>query len=129
MRLISNGTDLNEVVDVSCLQRWSSTPAWRLTDYSIAGQSPRHKDSPFPYDPKLNEKICLWEGDISSLSVDGIVHSTNEKLCDQNPISDRIHWRAGPDLNKSIRHEIKGKNPFRNESEKKTKKERKKERY
>ncbi|KAL0274699.1 UNVERIFIED_CONTAM: hypothetical protein PYX00_002765 [Menopon gallinae] len=105
MRLVLNA-DLTTVVEVTCLQRWGSTPPRRLTDYS-AGQPPRHKESPFPCDHKINSRICLWEGDISTLSVDGIVHSTNETMTERNPISDRIYRRAGPGLIEDIRHEIK----------------------
>lgn len=60
MRLESKGVDLNALTDSSTLKRWSSVPPWSLTDYSTLGQSPRHIESPFPFDPRLNGKICLW---------------------------------------------------------------------
>jgi O-acetyl-ADP-ribose deacetylase (regulator of RNase III) len=47
-------------------------------------------------------------GDISLLSVDAIVHSTNESMSERNPISDRICARAGPALREEIRQEVKG---------------------
>ena len=48
-------------------------------------------------------------GDISLLSVDAIVNSTNEAMTERNPISDRICARAGPGLKEEIRQGIKGK--------------------
>lgn len=29
-------------------------------------------------------------------------------MTERNPVSERIHWRAGPGLKEDIRHEIKG---------------------
>jgi O-acetyl-ADP-ribose deacetylase (regulator of RNase III) len=47
-------------------------------------------------------------GDISRLSVDAIVNSTNESLTERNPVSDRICARAGPALKEEIWQEVKG---------------------
>lgn len=51
--------------------------------------------------------ICRT-GDISCLSVDAIVNSTNESLTERNPVSDRICARAGPALKEEIWQEVKG---------------------
>jgi O-acetyl-ADP-ribose deacetylase (regulator of RNase III) len=58
--------------------------------------------------------IYLWifvyrTGDISRLSVDAIVNSTNESLTERNPVSDRICARAGPAFKEEIQQEVKGK--------------------
>jgi O-acetyl-ADP-ribose deacetylase (regulator of RNase III) len=47
-------------------------------------------------------------GDISLLSVDAIVNSTNESMLERNPVSDRICARAGPAIREEIRQDVKG---------------------
>jgi O-acetyl-ADP-ribose deacetylase (regulator of RNase III) len=47
-------------------------------------------------------------GDISLLSVDAIVNSTNESMTERNPVSDRVCTRAGPALREEIWQEVKG---------------------
>lgn len=50
-----------EVIVPSNIRRWSDTPPSQyLTDYSVIGETPRHIDSPFPYDPEINSKLILW---------------------------------------------------------------------
>lgn len=31
-------------------------------------------------DPELNDKVSLWQGDITTLEIDGIVNAANESL-------------------------------------------------
>ncbi|XP_026280834.1 protein GDAP2 homolog isoform X2 [Frankliniella occidentalis] len=95
------------VVEVKSLTRWSQTPPAHgglLADYS--GELPAHKHCPFPYNPTLNHKVVLWNGDISELSLDAIVHSTNESMSERTPHSDRIHQRAGRGLRDEIINEV-----------------------
>lgn len=48
-------------------------------------------------------------GDISELSVDAVVHSTNESMSERSPHSDRIHLRAGRSLRDEIINEVIGR--------------------
>jgi hypothetical protein len=61
---------------------------------------------------QLFHDICFLfffrAGDISLLSVDAIVNSSNESMSERNPISDRICARAGPALREEIRQDVKG---------------------
>ncbi|XP_068081314.1 protein GDAP2 homolog isoform X2 [Anabrus simplex] len=109
MRLVMDPLGMvAEVVDVYSLKRWSQVPSnQHVTDYSILGEERKHSASPFPYDASLNRKLSLWMGDISTLSVDAIVNSTNESMTESNPVSDRICARAGPKLLEEIHEEVK----------------------
>lgn len=109
MRLVMDPLGMvAEVVEFESLKRWHQTPpVHHLTDYSAIGEERKHTTSPFPFDPVINDKIALWTGDISRLSVDAIVNSTNESLTERNPVSDRICARAGPALKEEIRQEVK----------------------
>ncbi|XP_004365513.1 ganglioside-induced differentiation-associated protein 2 [Capsaspora owczarzaki ATCC 30864] len=77
-----------------------SLPVWQdsLTTPSTAASTSSRKASKFVFDEQINRKVVLWEGDITSLSVDAIVNSTNEALRDKNPLSEYIFARAGPEL-------------------------------
>ncbi|GAB5356124.1 hypothetical protein AAMO2058_000264100 [Amorphochlora amoebiformis] len=82
-----------KVVDVSTLERWGG-------DSVPAGN---HHGSPFPYNPKLNQKLILWRGDICDLNVGAIVCTTNERLTDFSGVARRIHSRAGRQLTHECR--------------------------
>lgn len=64
MRIIMNQQPLGVAPDVvypGDLKRWSEvTPSHHLTDYSTAGEVPKHHVSPFPCDPEINHKVILW---------------------------------------------------------------------
>lgn len=64
MRVKMNQEPLGVAPDVILpinLRRWSDTkPSHYLTDYSVIGETPRHIDSPFPYDPEVNSKVIVW---------------------------------------------------------------------
>lgn len=47
-------------------------------------------------------------GDISSLRIQVIVHSTNESLTDRSPLSDRLLRKAGPQLKEDLIMNVKG---------------------
>eukprot|EP00040_Diaphanoeca_grandis_P023166 m.125620 g.125620 ORF g.125620 m.125620 type:complete len:508 (-) comp29142_c0_seq1:88-1611(-) len=53
---------------------------------------------PFPFDEALNDKICIWDGDVVKLRADAIVNSTNEGLNEKTELSTRLHEVAGPEL-------------------------------
>ncbi|XP_045460962.1 protein GDAP2 homolog isoform X2 [Harmonia axyridis] len=111
MRIKMNQEPLGVASDVVLpqqLTRWSNTqPPHFLTDYSSSGEQPAHNKPPFLLDHQINQKIILWNGDISALQVDAIVNSTNESMTESNPISDRIYQRAGSDLKEEINVDIR----------------------
>ena len=59
------------------------------------------EESNYEADPILNEKISLWEGDITRLEVDAIVNSCSAKLMSRPglpTVYNAIHAAAGPML-------------------------------
>eukprot|EP00033_Pygsuia_biforma_P001525 GCRY01001720.1.p1 GENE.GCRY01001720.1~~GCRY01001720.1.p1 ORF type:complete len:312 (-),score=32.34 GCRY01001720.1:210-1145(-) len=52
----------------------------------------------FPCNEAINQRVVYWRGDISSLSVDGIVISTNESLTEHLGVSATVHRKAGSQL-------------------------------
>lgn len=93
----------------------SSLPCWgeknesqlRPADYSSALEGPRHRTSPFPCSEHINNRLIIWEGDISNLKVDAITNTTDETLTEKNTISGRIFGRAGSQLKEEIFRDIK----------------------
>lgn len=97
-----------EILDVNGLQRWSQIQPRNVNrEFGQIANNRHHQRSPFPFDPQLNEKVCLWTGDICCLNAHAIVNSTNEALNDHNPVSERILAFAGPQLQNEIQHTVK----------------------
>ncbi|KAF8790235.1 Protein GDAP2 like protein [Argiope bruennichi] len=93
----------SEIVDASSIKRWSEINPRDLPDASNFGNQEKvHETSPFPFDQTINSKIALWAGDICSLRIQVIVHSTNEALTDRSPLNDRLLNRAGPLLKEDL---------------------------
>ncbi|KAF4517404.1 hypothetical protein B566_EDAN005013 [Ephemera danica] len=92
-----------ELVEVASLKRWSDIPPLPLAPTTTAASIV----SPFTFDPRLNDKVVLWAGDISLLNVEVIVNSTNESMNEHNSVSDRIFAQAGQGLRDEIKHEVK----------------------
>ena len=53
--------------------------------------------------------VIYRRGDITQLNTEAIVNPTNESINDKNPVSEKIFAKAGPDLKKEIRNNLKGK--------------------
>ncbi|XP_041970259.1 protein GDAP2 homolog [Aricia agestis] len=75
--------------------RWSQEPA--PTAPAAPAPSPLH-----PCDDDINNRLAIWQGDISTLEVDAITNSTDETLLECNVVSERILHTAGPDLKEEI---------------------------
>ncbi|ENN73746.1 hypothetical protein YQE_09642, partial [Dendroctonus ponderosae] len=96
------------VVLVETLNRWGDAPSAQHASVIIpSGEVRGLHASPFPCDDCINQKLILWDGDISSLEVDAIVNSTNESMNDINPASASIFRRAGPRLREEIKADVK----------------------
>lgn len=92
-----------EIIDVSTIKPWSAINPRDLPDASNFGNQEKvHSDSPFKFNPEINNKVALWAGDITSLRIQVIVHSTNEALTDRSPLNDRLLRKAGPLLKEDL---------------------------
>ncbi|XP_062525983.1 protein GDAP2 homolog isoform X1 [Bombyx mori] len=80
--------------------RWSQTVAPPPADYSNC--TPLHAQPVFLHDDAINDRLAIWQGDITSLRVDAITNTTDETLTESNEVSDRIMQVAGPDLKEEI---------------------------
>lgn len=88
---------LTGIVEATSLKRYSTTDIPYYPEYH------EERASKFPFNYEINNKIALWEGDITKLIADLIVNPTNESLNDKNPLSERIHKSAGPLLKEECR--------------------------
>lgn len=90
--------------EVSSLTLWSDVvSSYAPATYNVNTLA---ETSPFPINPTLNKKIALWEGDISQLRVDAVVHSTSETFSERSSQSDRILSKAGPELKTELLEQI-----------------------
>lgn len=90
--------------------RSSSVDRPRPADYQshiqCGAEGPRHNASPFPWDEQINQRIVIWEGDISLLAVDAITNTTDETLTEKNRVSKKIFGRAGTALTSAVVHDV-----------------------
>ncbi|KAK4287873.1 hypothetical protein Pmani_039070 [Petrolisthes manimaculis] len=93
-------------VDIWSLPSWAECEPG--TSPTLPPQhTPTHTTPPFPVNSIINKKICLWDGDITGLTADGIVHSTNETLNERSANSDNLLAKAGPKLKNELYNNIK----------------------
>lgn len=95
-----------QTVDVWSLPTWAD-PISITTQPAPPHPSPIHDTPPFAIDNKINRKLCLWAGDITRLNSEAIVHSTNETLNEKNGYSERLLFKAGPELKNELHNKIK----------------------
>jgi hypothetical protein len=82
---------------LNSLKRWSELNRSAITAPAYTQLNTR-QHSPFLHREDINSRFVLWEGDISLLNADAIVNTTNERLNDNNAVSNRIVSRAGTGL-------------------------------
>jgi len=83
-------------VEVTSLDTWADIPEHEQDDplqHSTIDFEPK-----FEISEEINKKIILWHGNIFSLTVDAIVHSTNESLTDRSGNGGLLFKLAGPQL-------------------------------
>ena len=88
------------------LKRWVSTVGTEPLQ-PIEDSLRVHKESPFPVDPRLNAKIALWAGDITTLDCDVVVNPTNESFTDTSAFARRLFQRAGRPLLEHVREQLR----------------------
>lgn len=93
---------IKQYVTVESLTPWGSSkdsrsssvdrprPADYQSHIQCGAEGPRHDASPFPWDEQINQRIVIWEGDISLLAVDAITNTTDETLTEKNRVSKKI---------------------------------------
>lgn len=94
------------IVNVDDLSPWSSSdpPLYEVTNSD--GGTPT-REPPFSCNEEINDRVALWCGNITELSITAIVNSTNESMSERSPLSEVVFKLAGPELRHEIRSDIK----------------------
>ncbi|CAG9136986.1 unnamed protein product [Plutella xylostella] len=88
-------------VPCAAVARWAHSPAAPLTDYSQLA-APHQASVVFQYEPEINDRFAIWQGDITTLEVDALVSSTDERLLGGDALSERVLLLAGPGMKEEI---------------------------
>lgn len=96
----------SDVINIDTLTRWNLTKLPEFVE-NVPSVEDAEVKSPFPWRTDINSKIILWSGVSTTLNVDALVHSTNEKFSDKSPESAALYRKAGPDMLADIRKNIK----------------------
>ncbi|XP_076079639.1 protein GDAP2 homolog [Mytilus galloprovincialis] len=91
------------VVQIEDLTRWNLTALLETRENDNNSED----FHPFPWRNDLNAKIILWCGDVTTLDVHAIVHSTNEKLNDKSIETETLYAKAGQELVDEIRNNVR----------------------
>ncbi|CAB3260780.1 unnamed protein product [Arctia plantaginis] len=88
-------------VGAAGVPRWAHSAPAPHTDYA-RHIAPLHPHPVFLHDDQINNRIAIWQGDISTLEVDAIANTTDETLTECNSVNERILQVAGPELKEEI---------------------------
>ncbi|KAH3889005.1 protein GDAP2 homolog [Dreissena polymorpha] len=94
------------VVHTETLTRWNLTQLPMVSETQVPEEELKNQ-SPFPWRNDINNKVVLWKGDITELSVHAIVHSTNERMTEKSLVTQTLYEKAGPKMEAEIKNNIK----------------------
>ena len=82
----------------------NEVPSWlesfRENSETLPEIKPNSSEPGFDVDTEINDRVCIWQGDITTLEVDVVVNVTNEHLTAGEGINGYIHHAAGKGLTK-----------------------------
>jgi len=103
--------EYSHVVDVLQIPSWSDTLQLiqlykKFPHLQLISRLPGYHDllqgvsleSRFEHDPRLNQIVSLWRGDLLRLNTDAIVNSSHHQLAGGGGIDGKIHWAIGEPL-------------------------------